>query len=223
MFLAALVKMLPPPKAAVRNNEDAAYYDQLIHGVFQPGHLQENKSSVIAFTSASTGAGASMVAQEIGLELARYEQERTAIIDVRRLQTISKPDLEKWAKLCAATGTGLSYLKDEVEIPVNGKLKSRKKATPWQGDVAFRQGCLQLLRKYFNHVLIDCHSVNSPTVLTVMAKLVDGVVVVVSAGQTRREEIQRAEQVVEMAQGKVLGFVLNKRRYPVPGWLYGKL
>ena len=44
----------------------------------------------------------------------------------------------------------------------------------------------------------------------------DGVVIVAAAGQTRRDEIRRAGRVVEMAQGKVLGYVLNKRKYPVP-------
>ena len=52
---------------------------------------------------------------------------------------------------------------------------------------------------------------------------VDGVAVVVEAGQTRREEILNAQRTIENAGGKFLGFVLNKRRYPVPEWLYKRL
>ena len=222
MFIAALVKMLPAPKTVVAD-DNTGYYDQLIHCVFQPGTSQVKKSSIVAFASASTGAGSSSISLEIGLELARYEKERTAVIDARRLQTISKSDLEKWARLCAAAGTGFSWLKNEVEAPASGEPKSRKQATLWQSEETFRQDCLQLLRSYFNHILIDCHSLSVPTTLTLMAKLIDGVVIVASAGQTRRDEMQRVERVVEMAQGKVLGFVLNKRKYPIPKWLYGMI
>lgn len=222
MFIAALVKMLPAPSTAA-TEADAGYYDQLIDGIFQPGHSASKQNPVIAFAAASAGAGASFVVREIGFELARYERKRTAIIDAHRLQTISKLELETWARLCAASESGLSWLKNETETPGRGNLTPGRKVTLWQSDITFRQDCLQLLRKRFDHVLIDCHSVNSPTTLTTMAALVDGVVLVTSAGQTRREEIQRAEQVVGMAQGKILGFVLNKRKYPVPDWLYERI
>lgn len=222
MFIAALVKMLPAPQAMVAESE-VGCYDQLIHNCFQPGLSQMKKSSVIAFTSASPGAGTSFVLQELGLELAEYERERTAIVDADRLQTISKSDLEKWSKLCSASGAGLSWLKNDEQPPSNSRPKSRKKTAIWHSDVRFRQESLQLLRKYFDYVLIDCHTVNTPGVLTRIATLVDGVVIVIAAGQTRSGEIRRAEQVVEMAQGKVLGLVLNKRKYPIPKWLYRKI
>ena len=222
MFIAALVKMLPAPKLTV-TDDGIGYYDQLIHSVFKSTNLPTDKASVIAFASASKGAGVSFITQEVGHELARYGKERTAIIDARKLQSISKPDLEKWAKLCATAEMGISWLTSEADGLGNDKPRSRKKATLWQSDPMFRQSCLQLLRRYFKYVLIDCHSVNITTSLTLMAELVDGVVIIAAAGQTRRDEIQRMERVVEMAQGKMLGFILNKRRYPVPRWLYEKI
>jgi protein-tyrosine kinase len=222
MFIAALVKMLPAPKTAV-TKADKGYYDQVVHSIFQPGDSEAKNTSIIAFSSVSAGAGTSFVVQEIGLELARYERGRVAIVDVYRLQTISKPDLQEWARLCAASESELFWLKTDTATLDKDKTKSGKKATLWQRDVTFRRSCLQLLREHFSYVLIDCHSVNSPTTLTVMAKLVDGVVLVTSAGQTRCDEIRRAEQVVEMAQGNILGLVLNKRKYPIPGWLYERI
>jgi len=56
-----------------------------------------------------------------------------------------------------------------------------------------------------------------------LAANVDGVVVVVEAGRTRRDEIQNARRTLEMARGNFLGFILNKRSYPVPEWLYKRL
>jgi Mrp family chromosome partitioning ATPase len=57
----------------------------------------------------------------------------------------------------------------------------------------------------------------------VLGSSVDGVAVVVEAGQTRRGEILNAQRTIENAGGEFLGFVLNKRRYPVPEWLYKRL
>ena len=50
--------------------------------------------------------------------------------------------------------------------------------------------------------------------------MVDGVILVVEADRTKRDQIQRAQQTIEMANGKLLGLVLNKRRYVVPKWIY---
>lgn len=222
MFIAGLVKMLPAPRAVVRNDGEG-YYDQLIHGIFNAGSSSAEKNSVIAFASASKEAGTSFVTREVGRELARYEKERTAIIDARRLQSISSSDLEMWARLCSTAESGTSWLKAEAEVSVNDEPGKTKKVSLWQSDVTFRRSCLQILRKYFNHVLIDCSSTNSSGSLTLVAELVDGVVVVAAAGQTRRDQIYRVAQIVETAQGKVLGFVLNKRKYPIPKWIYEKI
>jgi Mrp family chromosome partitioning ATPase len=56
-----------------------------------------------------------------------------------------------------------------------------------------------------------------------LAPGVDGVVLVVEADRTKRDQIQRAQRTIEMANGNLLGLVLNKRRYVVPRWLYRKL
>lgn len=222
MFIAALVKMLPAPKP-VAAEADSGCYDQLVHSIFQPDHSEAKTNFVVAFTSVSAKAGTTFTVQKIGSELARYEGIKVAIIDAHRLQTISKQDLEKWIRLCAATDSGFFWLKDDVDTLDNRRTKSRRTATRWQRDVKFRHDCLQLLGKHFKHVLIDCHSVNTPNTLTVMAEVVDGVVLIAAAGQTRRNEIHRAERVVEMAKGRILGLILNKRKYPVPDWLYGRI
>jgi Mrp family chromosome partitioning ATPase len=53
-----------------------------------------------------------------------------------------------------------------------------------------------------------------------LASVCDGVVVVAEAGRATPKSLRRAAQVVELAQGKLLGVVLNKRKYPIPSWLY---
>lgn len=219
MFIAALVKMLPATKNTMVDVE-IGYYSRLFQQVFQPSELRQENGSIVLFVGASSTVDASLVVKEIGLELAQYEEEKTAIVDVHRLQSIGKEELEKWAKFCSAAGARVSCLKNEMEGVGGAIFNPRKKSFRCQDSL---EECLGILRKYFNNVLIDCYSVNNNSVWTLMAKLADGVVVVVSAGETSRSEIQRTERVVEMSQGKMLGFILNKRTYPVPDWLYKRI
>jgi len=82
---------------------------------------------------------------------------------------------------------------------------------------------VEALKVSFDNILIDCRSLRNSTDAAVLANSVDGVVVVVDAGESRNDEIINAQRTIESAGGKFLGFVLNKRRYPVPEWLYKRL
>jgi Mrp family chromosome partitioning ATPase len=53
--------------------------------------------------------------------------------------------------------------------------------------------------------------------------MVDAVVLVIRHGGTRREVVRRAKETVERAGGKILGVVLNKRKFPIPEFLYRRL
>ena len=79
---------------------------------------------------------------------------------------------------------------------------------------------LSELRARHDWVLVDCGSLDASMELLRLAPLADGVVLVTESGRTAREQVERAAQLIREARGKLLGFVLNKRRYPVPGWLY---
>jgi hypothetical protein len=84
-------------------------------------------------------------------------------------------------------------------------------------------GAVDALRVSFDNILVDCGSVKDSTDAALLGSSVDGVVIVVDAGQSRRDEILNSQRMIETAGGKFLGFVLNKRRYPVPEWLYRRL
>lgn len=69
-------------------------------------------------------------------------------------------------------------------------------------------------------VLCDCAAVNIVPDAQILAPMFDGVVLVTEAGSTRREALAQAKKRIEMNHGRVIGVVLNKRRYPVPRFLY---
>ena len=68
--------------------------------------------------------------------------------------------------------------------------------------------------------LVDCPALFSSSTALRVASRVDGVLLVVEDGTRSKAEIQRAVSILESAEGRVLGVVLNKRRYLLPNWLY---
>lgn len=75
----------------------------------------------------------------------------------------------------------------------------------------------------FNFILIDCPPVNNCPEATLLASHSDGAVLVVQAGETRREVVLEAQRRMAQAKVNLLGVVLNKRKYYIPNFVYGKL
>ncbi len=72
-------------------------------------------------------------------------------------------------------------------------------------------------------VLFDSPPLHSYSDSFALARKVDGVVLVVQAEKTRWEVAQESKERLENNGGRILGAVLNKRRFHVPQWLYKSL
>jgi hypothetical protein len=90
---------------------------------------------------------------------------------------------------------------------------------PWEGSWQYRRDCIDLLREEFDYSIIDCPALRASGDLLSIAPFVDGVLLVIEANRTRREEPIQAEQSIAAAGGKLLGFILNKRTNEMPTWL----
>jgi Mrp family chromosome partitioning ATPase len=71
-------------------------------------------------------------------------------------------------------------------------------------------------------VLIDAGSADSPSALA-MADASDGVILVVKCGETRQEQVESLKKRMAASGTKLLGVILNQRRYVVPAAIYRRL
>ena len=71
------------------------------------------------------------------------------------------------------------------------------------------------LKSIADYVLFDSPPVIAVTDAAVLATRVDGVLLVIKAGKTRREMAQRAKAVLEKVNANLLGVVLNDVKYDV--------
>jgi len=77
-----------------------------------------------------------------------------------------------------------------------------------------------LRKPEYDFVIVDLPPVAETSVSVGLAHALDGVMLVIGAGDVRREQAQKARELLQRAGGKVLGVVFNRRRFYVPAWLY---
>lgn len=201
---------------------------QLLLASFQTGVQKQSEGVVLAFTSAAPQEGVSHVTESFAIELARHSERRTLIITAERLQSLRVADYIRMPDCCTRTNIENLWVLRTLKPGNgngngNGKSQPRNKVTRLEDESEFGLDRIEALRLTFPNILIDCRSLKVSSEAAGLASTVDGIVVVVEAGRTRRDEIHNAKRTIEMARGNFLGFILNKRRYPVPQWLYQRL
>jgi Mrp family chromosome partitioning ATPase len=95
-----------------------------------------------------------------------------------------------------------------------------KGGSPLDGIQGHLSTALTLVRQRYRYSFIDCGSLSESQDLMRLAPLVDGVILVVEANRTQKEQIRYAERTIESVHGRLLGHVLNKRTYPIPNWCH---
>jgi Mrp family chromosome partitioning ATPase len=186
-------------------------YFELNQQVTQLAPPQPQHGVALAFTSALSGEGVSHVARAFAHELARHSVKRIALVTLAGLQqTVIETVLPQQA---------LQQTQDNLWELVPRQCEGSA-CESWQRDHGLRQATLTIWRRKFDYVLLDCPALRTSPAAAVLAPLLDGVALVVEAGRTRRADIQFAQRMLAGAQANLLGLVLNKRRYPVPAWLY---
>ena len=197
----------------------------LLAGV-QSGGIRQKGGAIMAFTSANPGEGVSHVVQFFAEKLASQTGKPTLVVNAERLRSLHVTDLVNlpglrtkvgnlWSVPEKASGDNNGNGNGTGKLPDHGKLRQLESETGLD--------LLQALGATFDYTLIDCPSISSSYEAAMLAPDVDGVVLVVEADRTKRDQIFRARQTIEMAKGNLMGLVLNRRRHVVPEWFYRRL
>jgi Mrp family chromosome partitioning ATPase len=190
--------------------EPANFVDPSFQGSYLPliqklvhARQEARNGRLFAFTSACGGEGVSYVVEAIAWEIARQTEEEVLIATASSMPGLLSADFRD-----ASNGFGGTKVWRVYETP------SKCLAPP-------KIPCelTELLRRRFGYVLIDCPALGASASALSVARACDGVLLVVAAGQTTRDRIEQAQQSLQAASCPLLGLILNKRTYPVPGFL----
>jgi capsular exopolysaccharide synthesis family protein len=195
--------------------------------------LQEREKrragSLFAITSTSPKEGASFVAFHLAVSLAKDPQTRVLLVDA----DFRRPSLHPLFENANAAG-----FSDTLTAGVDPRDVLRRTSMPQLAfmplgtPVADPGQCLRsdqldrLLKRFksnFNFVIFDTPPVSRFPECLIMGPKVDQVILVVRAHRTRRQAVEHAKEEIKKYGGRLLGVVLNRRRFYVPSFLYRHL
>ncbi len=188
------------------------------------GAGQSGRGASIAFTSTLPGEGVSLLTRRLAMEAARQSSQRIALLDVKLLQR-DFSEVE-----AVPVGVRLNPDGNYWELVVGQELRSddrlgqfalgQIRGDSYQSDI---DAIFARLHQEFSLVLLDCPSLRRSTLAIELDRVVSGYVVVVSLGMASKRQLSQIGILLGKTRVPTLGYVLNRRSYPVPGWLYRAL
>jgi Mrp family chromosome partitioning ATPase len=185
-----------------------------------------NAPGAVAFCGVDQGAGCTWLSARVGETLAGQVSGSVCIVDAN----LRKPSLH--AEFGVEIGTGFADLMKSSEpaydfarrLPPMNLWLITAGAVGKEPNGALAAARLRArfaeLRSEFDFVLIDTPALDSYADAVLLGQQTDGIILVVSSHSTRRETALVAKRNFEAAQIPMLGAVLNKRTYPIPGAIY---
>lgn len=177
----------------------------------------DEEIKTILITSSEPEEGKSTTVGNIALSFAQ-EEKKVMIVDC----DLRKPTVHK--KFGISNSKGLS----EIIVGRNSKIEDIKKYVqkyndnldiipagkipPNPSEMLSSRAMEELLKKLqseYDYVIIDSPPVHAVTDAQVIATKVDGVVLIVRAGKTKKESVLAAKNSLEKVNAKIIGTVLN--------------
>jgi capsular exopolysaccharide synthesis family protein len=194
----------------------------LVHKVF----LEREPKRMVIFAAVDQGNGCSQIAALTAQCLAATAPGAVCLVDAN-FRSPSLPSM-----LGATNYHGLTNALSEPEA-IRSFLKPVFNESVWllstgatAPDSPSLLGSEQMrarireLREQFAFVLVDVPPLTRHSDAISLAKLSDGVVIVLEAESTRREAARAAVADLRRSGIPILGAVLNKRTYPIPDPIY---
>lgn len=187
--------------------------------------VDKDSCKVVLVTSVNPADGKTIVCTNLAVALAQAG-EKVLVIDA----DIRKPRCHKVFALRNRTGLtnvlvdamDLSEAAQESTVPGLSVLTSGP-IPPNPAELLesrAMENVIQLAKSRYDHVLVDSPPAGALADATILASKVDGIIMVLTAGETRVDHARDVKDTLERAKGKILGVVLNKVRYSAKDYRY---
>lgn len=216
-----------PPARQVTNHNGMECYDDLKTNLLTRYPSGAIKS--ILFMGMRHGGGCSTTAVNLATALAKEPKLNVLLIDVN-LRTPGLHDVFAidyamgLSDIRTNKGNMMSLIKKVVPENLHVLTCGSNTSVPLGlfEDSRFEQ-LLKEMGNCFDYVILDAPPVLRFSECRVLCSKVDGVILVIESGKTRQQVALRAKKALEEAEGKLLGVVLNRKKYHIPEWIYRRL
>ena len=217
---------LPTVISQAQLDPSVAHYEEL-KANFLARHA-DRPTNTILFCGTVIGDGASSTARIFAKTLARDPELKVLLIDANLRNpslhnTFTITHTASLAKLLEETtpeDTPFHFEQGEINVLPTGGVYSDPTSIFASREFS---DFLQIMRQTFDFIVLDGPSVFGASETRILASKVDTTILVIRSGKTRKQIAHRAIQQLETTGGKVMGIVLNRRKYYIPDWLYKRL
>jgi hypothetical protein len=176
----------------------------------------------VVFCGIDNVDGSNLLCARIGRIMAEQVQSRVCVVDANVRMPSSSPlvDLLPFdgpPELEGGSTKGASRRVTENLWLASGDSACSNGASPTLADV---QAWISGLPAEFVYVVISAPPIGLYADAALLGQTADGVVLVLEANSTRWRTARKAKQVLESANVRVLGTVLNNRTFPIPEKIY---
>lgn len=177
----------------------------------------ENNLKTIVVTSSVPGEGKSTTSLNLSVAFAQLGK-KVLLIDA----DMRKPSIHKRLELSNLTGistilAGMAEFESAIQILKSDTYEfsviTSGEIPPNPAEMLNSQKMVQLLdilKSYYDIIIIDSPPVLAVTDSQVMARLTDGLVLVSDIKTTKKKEILEAKNLLDKAQANIIGVVINK-------------
>lgn len=188
--------------------------------------LKDTPKKVVQFIGVRKGEGTSTIARELARFAAINVGKSVLLLDADRLapevhQHFAVSSQGSWIDVLA-NGRDLVHTLSQVgesKLYISPSYNSAT-YTPEIFDTSRVDSFWGLLRERFDLVIIDSPPFSDSPDGLAFAPQSDGVVIVVESEKTRWKAAENLKQSIAKVGGRLLGVVLNKRRYYIPSFFF---
>ena len=191
--------------------------------------LANASSRIVMLASAEPGAGTSTVAREFAATVAVNGEVKTLLVDAN----LRSPVLHDVFGVQRTPGISDHVLADaaladclrDLGVPNLTLLPAGRPAVAPPRILSDPRidGMLSELRDRFDLIVIDSAPLVPFTEGVQLSRKVDGVVMVIRSATTKQAQARRVLTLLDDAGAKVLGSVLNGRKFYIPRFIYDRL
>ena len=195
----------------IRTNVQFSFVDKTMRSLMVtsagPGEGKSTTAANLAIVFAQQGKKVLLIDADLRKPTVHYTFQLNNYMGLTNVLTNSAPLLPS----CQETKVENLYVLTSGPIPPNpAELLSSK---------AMEQ-CIQQLYNEFDLLIFDTPPVLAVTDAQILANQCDGTILVVESGETEIEAAVKAKELLEAANAKLLGVVLNKRKHREGGYYY---
>jgi protein-tyrosine kinase len=195
----------------IRTNVQFSFVDKTMRSLMVtsagPGEGKSTTTANLAIVFAQQGKKVLLIDADLRKPTVHYTFRLNNYTGLTNVLTNSAPLLPS----CQETSVENLYVLTSGPIPPNpAELLSSK---------AMEQ-CMQQLYNEFDLLIFDTPPVLAVTDSQILANQCDGTILVIESGGTEIEAAVKAKELLEAANAKLLGVVLNKRKHREGGYYY---